>query len=168
MSLWFLNYYPCARNTPSPCDLDVALELLAAFVWNRALSSEIKISSGIAPKKIPRSILPEPGHCRRFLCHPGFLYNGLMVGYKLQGLPVYDSHGTTESGAEIEANDPNWDRLQSVAREARVHPRAWLAMNGVCGAVGRNERFAATFSAALGAVGQEGVETALQRYSDHQ
>ena len=75
-------------------------------------------------------------------------------------------HGTTESGADIEANDPNWDRLQAAARDARDNPRAWLEMDDIYGEVGRDERFAAAFTAALNDVWQAGVETALRRYID--
>ena len=97
----------------------------------------------------------------------------LEVGADVDGLALVSSlwcrycYGTTESGTEIEANDPNWDRLQKVSREARDKPGAWLAMHDVYGDVGRDERFTAAFASALNSIWQDGVETALRRYIDH-
>ena len=45
--------------------------------------------------------------------------------------------GTTDSGAVIEPNDPNWDRLQATAKAAKDDPAAWLAMDDIYGEVGR-------------------------------
>ena len=97
----------------------------------------------------------------------------LAAGADVDGLALVSAlwcrycHGTTESGAVIEANDPNWEQLQKVAREARDDPGAWVAMTEVYGDVGRDERFAAAFATALNSVWQDGVEPALQRYIDH-
>ncbi|MBT8099966.1 MAG: mannitol dehydrogenase family protein, partial [Gammaproteobacteria bacterium] len=98
----------------------------------------------------------------------------LSAGGNVDGLALVSAlwcrycYGTTESGTEIEANDPNWDRLQSVAREARNNPCAWLAMDDVYGDVGRNERFACAFTTALNSIWRDGVETAMQRYIDQE
>ena len=97
----------------------------------------------------------------------------LEAGTAVDGLALVSAlwcrycHGTTESGENIDANDPNWKRLQAAARAARDDPRAWLNMDDIYGAVGRDERFAATFVTALNAVWQDGVEAALQRYIAH-
>ena len=98
----------------------------------------------------------------------------LDAGANVDGLALVSAlwcrycHGTTESGAKIEANDPNWERLQKTALASRDDPNAWLAMDDVYGDVGRDERFAAAFTAALSALWQDGVETALQGYIDRQ
>lgn len=72
--------------------------------------------------------------------------------------------GTTESGTEIEPNDPNWERLQAAARAARADPMAWLAMEDIFGEVGRSDVFRAAFAGALEALWQDGTEAVLRRY----
>ena len=74
--------------------------------------------------------------------------------------------GTTESGAVIEPNDPNWDRMQATARKAKDDPAAWLAMEDIYGEVGRSPVFAAAFSHSLRSVWQLGTQEALTRYLD--
>jgi mannitol 2-dehydrogenase len=73
-------------------------------------------------------------------------------------------HGTTDSGAVIEPNDPNWDRMQATARSARDDPSAWLAMDDIYGEVGRYEAFAEAFAEALGALWRDGTRQTLTRY----
>lgn len=72
--------------------------------------------------------------------------------------------GTTDSGAMIEPNDPNWDRMQGTSRAARGDPAAWLAMDDIYGDVGRSSVFADAFSAALKALWAEGARAVLGRY----
>ncbi|MGN6303719.1 MAG: mannitol dehydrogenase family protein [Mesorhizobium sp.] len=72
--------------------------------------------------------------------------------------------GTTDSGAVIEPNDPNWDRMQATAREARDDPSAWLAMEDIYGEVGRSASFAAAFAKALDALWKDGARATLTRY----
>ena len=72
--------------------------------------------------------------------------------------------GTTDSGAIIEPNDPNWDRLQATARKAKDDPSAWLAMSDIYGDVGRSELFAAEFSRSLAALWANGTRETLTRY----
>jgi mannitol 2-dehydrogenase len=73
-------------------------------------------------------------------------------------------HGTTDSGAVIEPNDPNWDRMQATARKAKDDPSVWLAMEDIYGEVGRSPVFARAFSDALGALWKDGTRTTLTRY----
>ncbi len=116
----------------------------------------------------------------RRLCFDGFnrqpkfiippIADRLDAGAGVDGLALVSAlwcrycFGTTESGTEIAANDPNWERLKAAARAARDDPRAWLAMDDVYGDVGRDERFAVAFTAALNAIWSDGVEQALRRY----
>ncbi len=72
--------------------------------------------------------------------------------------------GTTDSGAGIEANDPNWDRLNATALASRENPGAWLAMDDIYGAVGRSPVFAEAFAAALAALWRDGTAETLRRY----
>ncbi len=74
--------------------------------------------------------------------------------------------GTTDSGAVIEPNDPNWDRLVEISKKAKTDPSTWLAMEEIYGAVGRSPIFAERFAHALGALWRDGTATTLQRYID--
>lgn len=72
--------------------------------------------------------------------------------------------GTTDSGAVIEPNDPNWERMQAAARAARADPAAWLAMEDIYGEVGRSPVFTAAFAHALAALWADGTRATLARY----
>lgn len=72
--------------------------------------------------------------------------------------------GTTDSGAAIEPNDPNWDRMQATAKAARSDPGAWLAMEDIYGDVGRSPVFPAAFAAALRDLWANGARETLRRY----
>ena len=74
--------------------------------------------------------------------------------------------GTTDSGAVIEPNDPNWDRLVEMSKKAKADPSTWLAMEEIYGAVGRSPVFAERFAHALGALWRDGTAATLQRYID--
>jgi mannitol 2-dehydrogenase len=73
-------------------------------------------------------------------------------------------HGTTDTGAAIEPNDPNWPRLASHAHEARRDARAWLAMRDIFGDLGDDPRYIAAFSRALDALWRDGTRATLARY----
>jgi mannitol 2-dehydrogenase len=72
--------------------------------------------------------------------------------------------GVTESGAVIEPNDPNWERLQITARAAKEAPAAWLAMEDIYGEVGRAKPFVEAFTTSLAALWAEGTRQTLTRY----
>ena len=72
--------------------------------------------------------------------------------------------GTTDSGATIEPNDPNWPRLASCARDARHDPRAWLAMRDIFGDLGDDHSYGAAFSNALRAIWRDGTRATLACY----
>jgi mannitol 2-dehydrogenase len=94
----------------------------------------------------------------------------LKAGTGVEGLALESAlwcrycFGTTESGAEIATNDPNWDRLLTTARAARADPAAWLAMEDIYGQVGRSPVFSAAFADALKALWREGTRETLRRY----
>lgn len=73
-------------------------------------------------------------------------------------------YGESESGAGIAANDPNWDRLQAVARRARQRPAAWLEMADIYADVGQDPAVIAAFTQALDAVWAEGSQPVIARY----
>ncbi|HEX2555620.1 MAG TPA: mannitol dehydrogenase family protein [Microvirga sp.] len=72
--------------------------------------------------------------------------------------------GTTDSGAPVAADDPNWARVHAQAERARSDPRAFLAMEDIFGDIGRNETYAAAFAAALASLWRSGTRATLARY----
>lgn len=72
--------------------------------------------------------------------------------------------GTTDSGAEIEPNDPRWDELTVIAKKARTEPNAWLAMSDIYGATGRDPRVQEAFATALNALWTRGARAVLEDY----
>ncbi|AUH32984.1 mannitol dehydrogenase family protein [Paracoccus tegillarcae] len=72
--------------------------------------------------------------------------------------------GQSDSGAVIEPNDPNWDRLTETAKRAKDDPSAWLNMADIYGATGRDPRFASAFADWLAALWRNGTAATLRRY----
>lgn len=72
--------------------------------------------------------------------------------------------GVSEGGKEIAPNDPNWDRLQAAARKAADDPMAWLGMEDIYGAVGRDPGVQAAFAAYLSDLARRGVRAVLADY----
>ena len=73
-------------------------------------------------------------------------------------------YGETDSGKPIAPNDDNWSRLTERAKAAKAEPRAWLGMEDIYGAVGKNEAFVAAFEGALKALWAHGTRATLERY----
>ncbi|MGD8658301.1 MAG: mannitol dehydrogenase family protein [Desulfobacterales bacterium] len=73
-------------------------------------------------------------------------------------------YGATESGKAIEPNDPNWDRLMSVARTAKDDAMTWLKMEDIYGDVGRSDEFRKQFTIMLKAIWSEGIKRVITRY----
>jgi len=123
---------------------------------------------------------PEIGDTVRRLCldgsnrQPKFIIptiaDRLKAGQGITGLALESAlwcrycFGITDSGAVIEPNDPNWDRMQATARKAKDDPAAWLAMEDIYGDVGRSAVFASAFSDALRALWADGTRATLTRY----
>jgi mannitol 2-dehydrogenase len=96
--------------------------------------------------------------------------NRLRKGRAVEGLALVGAlwcrycHGTSDSGAAIEPNDPNWTRLAEHAHAARRDPRAWLAMRDIFGDLGDDARYVTAFSNALRALWQNGTRATLARH----
>jgi mannitol 2-dehydrogenase len=73
-------------------------------------------------------------------------------------------HGTTDSGAVIEPNDPSWDRLTAQAKLAKDDPKVWLAMTDIYGDLAHSPAFLAAFSNALNTLWEIGTKATLERY----
>lgn len=72
--------------------------------------------------------------------------------------------GISDQGRVIEPNDPNWDRLQATARSAATDPAAWLAMEDIYGALGRDPQVIACFAGFLSDLGARGARAVLADY----
>ncbi len=72
--------------------------------------------------------------------------------------------GVADDGSVIEPNDPNWDRLQAVARAAAQDPAVWLGMEDIYGAVGRDAAVIACFAGFLRDLGARGTRAVLADY----
>jgi len=73
-------------------------------------------------------------------------------------------YGTTDSGAQIPANDPQWDRLQSQAMLAKAHPQKWLELGDVYGPLARDKVFTQAFTNALNSLWEKGTAGATTQY----
>ncbi len=73
-------------------------------------------------------------------------------------------HGTTESGAPIAPNDPNWDRLTALSAQAKSSPMRWLSMEEVYGDLAKNTAFATRFAHHLADVWARGTAAVLTDY----
>lgn len=94
----------------------------------------------------------------------------LSAGQPVDGLALESAlwcrycYGTTDNGAAIPPNDPNWDRLTAQARLAKDTPQQWLKMTDIYGDLGDKPAFAEAFAAALTALWQNGTEATLTAY----
>lgn len=98
------------------------------------------------------------------------LRDSLAKGIVPQGLTILSAlwcrycHGTTESGAEIAPNDPNWVALTARAKAAKTDPGHWLDMEEVYGDLARNGVFSGQFAHHLRDVWARGTAAVLTDY----
>ena len=123
---------------------------------------------------------PKVGDTIRRLCldgsnrQPKFIVppiaDRLKAGKSINGLALESAlwcrycFGTTDSGAIIEPNDPNWDALQARAKMAKVYPHVWLEMVDIYGDVGKHPEMQKRFTGYLNALWQDGVEKTVKAY----
>jgi mannitol 2-dehydrogenase len=123
---------------------------------------------------------PQIGDTIRRLCFDGsnrkpkFIVpsamDGLAMGRRVDGLALASAlwcrycAGTTDSGAVIAANDPDWDGLMARAQAARGNPAVWLEMSAVYGALGQNPSFADAFAQGLSDLWSKGTAATLEAY----
>jgi mannitol 2-dehydrogenase len=97
-------------------------------------------------------------------------FDRVEAGQSVTGLALVSAlwcrycYGTTDSGAVIEPNDPNWNRLTQQAKLAKDDPKAWLAMSDIYGELAQSEIFVQAFSQALRALWTNGTKATLERY----
>ena len=107
---------------------------------------------------------------------PGFILpsvrDGLASGTPVSGLALISAIwaryclGTREDGTPIAANDPNWQALTDLAKEAASEPGLWIAQRQIYGDLAANPVFDTAFSGWLALLHSNGVEAALARYLD--
>ena len=123
---------------------------------------------------------PEVADTERRLCldgsnrQPKFIIPSLRdaraAGGPLGGLALVSAlwcrycFGTTDSGAEIAPNDPNWDYLQAQSKAAKDAPVVWLQMKPIYGDLNKDVRFAAAFTKALNSLWSDGTAKTLADY----
>jgi len=73
-------------------------------------------------------------------------------------------YGTTDSGTEIPANDPQWERLKQQATLAKGNPLKWLELSDVYGRLSTDEAFCQAFAKALTAIWEQGTAGAVTQY----
>ena len=94
----------------------------------------------------------------------------LAAGKPMRGLALVSAfwarycYGTTDSGAPIAPNDPNWARLTETARRAKTDPAAWLAMTDIFGGLAAEPAYVEAFSHALGTIWAIGAKATLEAY----
>lgn len=108
---------------------------------------------------------------------PGFLLpsivDGLKAGSSVDGLALSSAlwarycAGVREDGSRIEANDPQWSRLHSVATAARENPALWLGMEDIYGDLSRQDAFARRFTLWHSSLYAKGVAPTLQAFVQH-
>ena len=147
---------PTVPPVPDTC-LDSYWELIAKRFSNPTINDTItRVCYGGASNQ-PKFIVP-------------VVHDALKGGIKIDGLALVSAmwckycQGKTELGEVIAPNDPQWDRLQAVAKAASQEPKAWLRMTDVYGEVGEDESFAEAFSSALRVIEANGVESAMLQY----
>jgi len=125
---------------------------------------------------------PKVGDTIRRLCldgsnrQPKFIVppiaDRLKDGQSIDGLALESAlwcrycFGTTDSGAVIEPNDPNWDALQARAKLAKENPQVWLEMADIYGDVGKHSEMQKRFSYYLNALWKDGAEKTVKTYLD--
>lgn len=123
---------------------------------------------------------PEVADTERRLCldgsnrQPKFIVpsirDALAAGGSVKGLALVSAlwcrycHGETESGTVIPPNDPNWDALVTLARQAKDDPAAWLSQRSIYGNVADDARFRAAFTDALTRLWRDGTAKVLTDY----
>ncbi len=73
-------------------------------------------------------------------------------------------YGESDSGKPIPPNDPNWDRLTALAKQAKADPKAWLSMTDIFGDLSTNPAYVAAFTTALSSLWTNGTRATLDAY----
>ena len=94
----------------------------------------------------------------------------LAAGQSVTGLALVSAlwarycYGESDSGKPIPPNDPNWERLTSLAKQAKSDPVAWLSMGDIFGPLASNPTYVAAFTTALSSLWSRGTKATLEAY----
>ncbi|TWG99526.1 mannitol 2-dehydrogenase [Mesorhizobium sp. J18] len=138
-------------------DLDDYFQVVKTRFANPKIGDTVRRLCLDGSNRQPKFIVPSINDC-------------LKAGRDITGLALESAlwcrycYGVTDSGKVIEPNDPNWPRLQEVARQAKSDPLAWLAMKDIYGELAASEIFHPAFAKALGALWADGTKATLKRY----
>jgi mannitol 2-dehydrogenase len=147
---------PCVPPVPDT-DLLEYKSLIERRFANPAIGDTVRRLCLDGSNRQPKFILPSVADC-------------LAGGRPIDGLALVGAlwcrycYGTTDSGAAIAPNDPDWPRLNATAIEARRNPGAWLGMTDIFGALGANPQYRKAFADALDRVWQHGTRATLARH----
>ena len=140
----------------------VGLEDYLALILRRFANPEIKDT-------IPR--LCQDGSNRQ----PKFIlpstYDRLAGGQSVTGLALVSAlwcrycFGETETGAAIDIDDIQADRLRAAARQARSDPGAFLACRDIFGDIAEHEVFGDMFGSMLSRLWRDGTARTLEAYA---
>jgi mannitol 2-dehydrogenase len=75
--------------------------------------------------------------------------------------------GTREDGTVIEPNDPQWTKLNSIAKQSKDQPEEWLKQSAVYGDLYQNTHFVNSFSNWLKKIYANGVEKTVSEYLEN-
>jgi mannitol 2-dehydrogenase len=88
----------------------------------------------------------------------------------IQGLALIEAiwarmcYGTREDGSLIESNDPNWDNLKSVAKEAKTNPKRWIEQRIYDKKISTNSDFLVAFDRWLLMIWSDGLSATIKYY----
>ena len=96
--------------------------------------------------------------------------DGLSKNNSIEGLSLVEAlwarmcEGTREDGSIIESNDPQWSKLNSIAKQSKDHPEEWLKQSAVYGDLFQNTLFVNSFVHWLQELYKNGVEQTINKY----
>lgn len=94
----------------------------------------------------------------------GIMPMGLILGSALWCRYCY---GVDERGQVIASNDPHWEALTAMAREAKEDPARWIGMRDIYGELADDHKFVTAFADALELVWSRGADAAMAQYIQH-
>jgi mannitol 2-dehydrogenase len=98
------------------------------------------------------------------------IHDGLSNNNSIEGLSLVEAlwarmcEGTREDGTVIEPNDPQWTKLNSIAKQSKDQPEEWLKQSEVYGDLFQNTQFVNTFTYWLAELYKNGVEQTINKY----
>jgi mannitol 2-dehydrogenase len=142
---------------PPGANLDDYRALIARRFANPKIGDTIPRLCFDGSNRQPKFILP----CIRDRLKAGGSIRGLALETALWCRYCY---GETESGKPIAPNDPSWERIQTAAKRARSHPRAFLKLSDIFGKLADEPAYVGAFSDALSSLWARGVRATLADY----